>query len=64
MKSVVLVGSKSDGCGACTADAVVVCAFFLAVARLTRMGRLLRIWAFISVSARSRSGSAPNRTKP
>lgn len=32
-------------------------AFFLAVARLTRMGRLDRKWPFISVSALSRSGS-------
>ena len=47
--------SAPEGCGACTALAVVVLAFFLAVARLTRMGRLDRKWPFISVSALSRS---------
>ena len=47
-----------EGCGACTALAVVVFAFFLAVARLTRMGRLDRKCPFISVSALSRSFSS------
>jgi hypothetical protein len=46
-----------EGWGACTALAVVVFAFFLAVARETRMGRLDRKWPFISVSALSRSPS-------
>lgn len=47
-----------DGCGACTALAVVELAFFLAVAKLTRIGRLDKKWPFISVKALSRSASA------
>ena len=42
MNSVVLEGSKSEGCGGCCSTWTVVhSGFFLAVARLTRMGRLL-----------------------
>ena len=37
---------------------------FLAVAVLTRMGRLLMKWPAISIIALSRSASSPNRQKP
>jgi hypothetical protein len=63
MKSVVLVGSKSEGWGACSADAVVVLAFFLAVARLTRMGRLERTWAWKGGRAGGGGGGRGGRCK-